>query len=187
MQSSVTNNVQLLAQLTCDGFLAAFDDSLKLIEINMRRKKESPFPNVRSKKDETLAGAEALCGIFEILIQEGTTQEELEKELLTHGLQNQKVNLLTSQLDHLKELIAKNRSVGNSKEELIDLQWKFGVVAGSSIKEETGRTFVQVKLLSRSSDGSISSRHIEMSLEKFYDFLHQLEKAKASFEYINYL
>lgn len=187
MQSSVTNNVQLLAQLTSDGFLAAFDDSLKLIEINMRRKKESPFSSVRSKKDETLAGAEALCGIFETLIQEGTTQEELEKELLTHGLQNQKVNLLTSQLDHLKELIAKNRSVGNSKEELIDLQWKFGVVAGSSIKEETGRTFVQVKLLSRSSDGSTSSRHIEMSLEKFYDFLHQLEKAKASFEYINYL
>ncbi|XP_068230371.1 COMM domain-containing protein 6-like isoform X2 [Palaemon carinicauda] len=143
MPSSVTENVKLLAPLTNDGFLAAFDVSLKLLEKNMRRKKELSYQNHESKKDEAL--------------------------------------------DLLKDSIAKNELNGNSKEELIDLQWKFGVVAGSSIKEETGRTFVQVKLLSRSSEGSVSSQHIEMSLEKFYDFLHQLEKAKASFDYINYL
>ncbi|XP_068230370.1 COMM domain-containing protein 7-like isoform X1 [Palaemon carinicauda] len=187
MPSSVTENVKLLAPLTNDGFLAAFDVSLKLLEKNMRRKKELSYQNHESKKDEAITGAEALCSIFESTIQEGTTQEELEKELLTCGLQIHKVNLLTSQLDLLKDSIAKNELNGNSKEELIDLQWKFGVVAGSSIKEETGRTFVQVKLLSRSSEGSVSSQHIEMSLEKFYDFLHQLEKAKASFDYINYL
>lgn len=62
------------------------------------------------------------------------------------------------------------------------------VVAGSSEKDEAGRTFVQVNFISENpKDAKRSDRLVEMSLEKFYDFLHQLEKCKASLEHSRHL
>ncbi|KAK7067539.1 COMM domain [Halocaridina rubra] len=169
-------------------FITVFNTTLKLLEReNRKTEKSSMIYYVDAKKNAKLADAESLCTLLESIIQENTTKEDLQTALSSHGLQKEHVSLLVSQLERLKELVAKRRSCFDSREEVIDLQWKFGVVAGSSVGEETGRTFVQVKLLSRSPNGATSSRHIEMSLEKFYDFLHQLEKAKASLEYIRYM
>lgn len=80
---------------------------------------------------------------------------------------------------------------GVPSEELLDLTWRLGVVAGSSEKDEAGKTFVQVNFISKAPvDGRKSSNKelvVEMSLEKFYSFLHQLEKCKASLEHARHL
>lgn len=188
MSEALRKDIKPVLDLTNDNFLAAFNISLKLLEKKkLGKEKQLLYYTVEPQKDDIKTSAEVLCNLLESIIQDNTSREELESTFVHSGLQKERINLLVSQLDQLKELIAKRKLYGNTREELIDLQWKFGVVAGSSVKEEAGRTFVQVKLVSRSSDGCTSSRHLEMSLEKFYDFLHQLEKAKASLEYFSYL
>ncbi|XP_039280841.1 COMM domain-containing protein 7-like [Nilaparvata lugens] len=65
-----------------------------------------------------------------------------------------------------------------------DMDWQFGVTAACSNKEQVGKTFFYLKLNVESEDGSQRAVHMEMSLSQFYSFLHQLEKAKNSLDFL---
>lgn len=182
------SNLLVLSQLSNDSFLAAWDSSLQLLKEKKRlARKCQPYYIVNNTKNETELQAEILCQLLESLVEETVSDEDLASLLTSSGLQKDRTNLFVSQYDQLQELISLRKQLTSPREHLVDLQWKFGVVAGSSSEDEAGRTFVQVKIVSCVPDGGLTSRHIEMSLQKFYDFLHQLEKAKANLEYMNYL
>eukprot|EP00105_Crassostrea_gigas_P038338 XP_019922486.1 PREDICTED: COMM domain-containing protein 7-like [Crassostrea gigas] len=68
--------------------------------------------------------------------------------------------------------------------QLIDMEWKFGVTAASSEVDKVGNTFLQVKLVINTGNG-ITNTYMELTLPQFYSFLHEMEKAKASLEYLN--
>jgi len=64
---------------------------------------------------------------------------------------------------------------------LVNLDWKFGVTASSSELERVGNCFVQIKMI-LSKGLSTENLSFEMSLHQFYDFMHQMEKAKLELD-----
>eukprot|EP00043_Microstomoeca_roanoka_P025898 m.10226 g.10226 ORF g.10226 m.10226 type:complete len:188 (-) comp5951_c0_seq1:112-675(-) len=65
--------------------------------------------------------------------------------------------------------------------EIVDMQWKFGVTAGSSEFRHTGESFLQLKLILQRGTQR-EEAYIELSLPQFYDFLKQMETAKSCLE-----
>uniref|UniRef100_A0A2K5YCC5 COMM domain containing 7 n=1 Tax=Mandrillus leucophaeus TaxID=9568 RepID=A0A2K5YCC5_MANLE len=55
--------------------------------------------------------------------------------------------------------------------QLIDMEWKFGVTSGSSELEKVGSIFLQLNFLSP-----------ELTLPQFYSFLHEMERVRTSME-----
>ncbi|PVD24765.1 hypothetical protein C0Q70_15251 [Pomacea canaliculata] len=68
--------------------------------------------------------------------------------------------------------------------QLVDMEWKFGVTASSSELDRVGNTFLQLKLVINTGNG-MKNVYMELSLPQFYSFLHEMEKAKASLEYLS--
>eukprot|EP00694_Reclinomonas_americana_P006827 EC797421.1.p1 GENE.EC797421.1~~EC797421.1.p1 ORF type:complete len:201 (+),score=71.19 EC797421.1:7-609(+) len=60
--------------------------------------------------------------------------------------------------------------------QLVDIQWRFGVTASSNELSDVGATFLQLNLELESGDDV----HMEMSLPQFYQFLHEMEKANSA-------
>lgn len=128
---------------------------------------------------------QAMCETLEMVGQPGgPSEKDLATWLNLSGLQKDRTQLLLTQRGQLVKLTSLQKQNSVPMEDLVDIHWKLGVVAGSSEEGEAGRTFVQVNFICQAPGGSKrSSKLVEMSLEKFYDFLHQLEKCKASLEH----
>uniref|UniRef100_A0A672HQS5 COMM domain containing 7 n=1 Tax=Salarias fasciatus TaxID=181472 RepID=A0A672HQS5_SALFA len=65
--------------------------------------------------------------------------------------------------------------------QLVDLEWKFGVTVGTSEVQKAGNIFLQLKLVVRRGS-STENVYMELTLPQFYNFLHEMERAKASME-----
>jgi inactivated superfamily I helicase len=65
--------------------------------------------------------------------------------------------------------------------ELVDMQWKFGVTASSDDAAQLGSTFLQLKLVTAMGDG-LETSYMELTLPQFYEFMHEMEKCKASLD-----
>ncbi|NXJ83656.1 COMD7 protein, partial [Trogon melanurus] len=65
--------------------------------------------------------------------------------------------------------------------QLIDMEWKFGVTAGSSELEKVGSIFLQLKLVIKKGS-QMENVYIELTLPQFYSFLHEMERVKTSLE-----
>ncbi|KAF0972657.1 hypothetical protein FDP41_008906 [Naegleria fowleri] len=108
--------------------------------------------------------------------------EFIEQDCKNLGLDDDKAQL-TCQL-WKKYFIALSRGVFSqtlSVHPLLDLDWRFGVTASSSELNEVGSTFLQLKLTI--DDGGRRDVFVEMTLQQFYDFLHEMEKAQSSIEF----
>ncbi|XP_034943580.1 COMM domain-containing protein 7-like [Chelonus insularis] len=69
------------------------------------------------------------------------------------------------------------------RHKVIDISWKFGVTAATSESDRTGKTFLQLKLL-LDDNGNKRDIFTEMTLSQFYKFLHDLEKAQTSLNFL---
>ncbi|NXU57500.1 COMD7 protein, partial [Turnix velox] len=65
--------------------------------------------------------------------------------------------------------------------QLVDMEWKFGVTAGSSELEKVGSIFLQLKLVVKKGSQT-ENVYVELSLPQFYSFLHEMERVKSSLE-----
>lgn len=175
-----------LSEMDNDAFLTSWEMALEHLRTYKEQEEILPYYSVQHQKDTLELKSARIAKLLEHL-HETNSDQDLAKFLTSSGLRKEIVNIITSQSEHIRKLMSSRILLNNPREQLIDLQWKFGVVAGSSSEGEAGRTFVQVKIVSKSPSGAVKARHVEMSLKKFYDFLHQLEKAKATLEYMNYL
>ena len=74
--------------------------------------------------------------------------------------------------------------IGGMSQRLVGLDWKFGVTASSDELQAVGSSFVLVRLRVAPKDGSGEERVVsmELTLPQFYNFLHELEKAKATLD-----
>lgn len=66
---------------------------------------------------------------------------------------------------------------------LVDMQWRFGVTAANSEIRHLGATFLQM-LLTLDLGNSQQKVHLELTLPQFYEFLAQMEKAKAMCDFL---
>ena len=84
-------------------------------------------------------------------------------------------------------LVALSRSVVGQTfmvNQLVDMEWKFGVTAGSSDLKVVGQTFLQLKMVV-DRGGTQEDVFMELTLPQFYSFLHEMEKAKSTLEYFS--
>uniref|UniRef100_A0A673K8M6 COMM domain-containing protein 7-like n=1 Tax=Sinocyclocheilus rhinocerous TaxID=307959 RepID=A0A673K8M6_9TELE len=65
--------------------------------------------------------------------------------------------------------------------QLVDMEWKFGVTVGTSELQKTGNIFLQLKLVIRKGNKT-ENVYMELTLPQFYNFLHEMERAKASMD-----
>ncbi|KAM4652616.1 microtubule-associated protein RP/EB family member 1-like [Discoglossus pictus] len=65
--------------------------------------------------------------------------------------------------------------------QLLDMEWKFGVTAASSELEKAGSIFLQMKMIIKK-DHVPEAVYVELTLPQFYSFLHEMERAKSSLE-----
>ncbi|GAB5354728.1 hypothetical protein AAMO2058_000144300 [Amorphochlora amoebiformis] len=61
--------------------------------------------------------------------------------------------------------------------ELVDLQWKFGVTASSDSLQQVNTCFLQLKFVINTGNG-VEDVLMEMTLPQFYKFLQQMEQAQ---------
>ncbi|KOC66404.1 COMM domain-containing protein 7 [Habropoda laboriosa] len=64
---------------------------------------------------------------------------------------------------------------------IVDVSWRFGVTAASSESNNVGKSFVQLKL-NLEECGKTKNVFVEMTISEFYQFLHDLEKAKCNLD-----
>ena len=94
------------------------------------------------------------------------------------------INLIKENYTNLKESkLIINKKI-EEKNELIDIDWIFGVTASSDECDKIGKTFLQMKLKIKSNNNEKHDLFFEMTLEQFYHFLAQLETAKAQLDLV---
>ena len=68
--------------------------------------------------------------------------------------------------------------------QLIDLDWSFGVTASSDDCNHLGKTYLQLKFTIDSGDRGCEDVFLELSLDQFYQFLGQMENCKSYMDFL---
>ncbi|XP_006807490.1 COMM domain-containing protein 7 [Neolamprologus brichardi] len=115
-------------------------------------------------------------------LKKNLTGEQIKDDLLTLGLSEEKSAHFSLQwAEHYAALT--RLAVGQTLmvNQLVDMEWKFGVTVGTSEIQKLGTVFLQLKLVVRKGN-STENVYMELTLPQFYNFLHEMERAKASME-----
>ena len=67
--------------------------------------------------------------------------------------------------------------------QLLDMQWRFGVTSSNSEIRHLGSTFLQM-MLTLDMGNTEKQVRLELTLPQFYEFLAQMEKAKAMCDFL---
>lgn len=118
-------------------------------------------------------------------VKKSHTADLFLQELSNLGLDHDKGSYFISKWEaNNSTLVALAMAKVLSVNQLVDLEWKFGVTAASSEMDRVGTTFLQLKLVI-SKGSSLENVWMELTLPQFYAFLHEMERAKASLEYFS--
>ncbi|XP_057685731.1 COMM domain-containing protein 7 isoform X1 [Corythoichthys intestinalis] len=118
-------------------------------------------------------------------IKKNLTAVQLKEDLQTLGLHEDKAAHFSEQWEEhratLCRLAARQMLTVNR---LVDMEWKFGVTVGTSEIHKMSNIFLQLKLVVQKGN-STENLYMELSLPQFYNFLHEMERAKASMDAIS--
>ncbi len=139
-----------------------------------------------------------LRGLFAVLkgsLRNNLKSQQLEEDLVSLGL---KENLAKEAAKAWSSNIASitRSTLGQTLviNELVDMDWKFGVTASSDDVESVGSTFLQLKLvINKGLESSAGEKagvakeivYMELTLPQFYSFLAEMEKAKSVVEFLS--
>ncbi|XP_077995818.1 COMM domain-containing protein 7-like [Glandiceps talaboti] len=115
-------------------------------------------------------------------IKRNLTPTQLNEDFINLGLSEEKSAYFTNQWK--TNLVALSRTaLGQSLmiNQLVDMEWKFGVTAASSEVNKAGNTFLQLKLVVNKGNRT-ENVYMELTVPQFYSFLHEMEKAKSSLD-----
>lgn len=122
-----------------------------------------------------------------VLVAQGSLRrslnaDQIQEELQSLGLSKEKSRCFLAQWEERRPLLAR-AALGRalSINQLVDLEWKFGVTTGSSEVAALGSIFLQLKLVLRKGT-QLQNVYLELTLPQFYNFLHEMERAKASLD-----
>ncbi|XP_074868326.1 COMM domain-containing protein 7 isoform X2 [Carettochelys insculpta] len=115
-------------------------------------------------------------------LKRNLSSEQVKADFIALGLSEEKASYFAEQWK-LNSLTLTHLAVGQTLviNQLIDMEWKFGVTAGSSELEKVGSIFLQLKLMTEKG-GHLEHMYVELTLPQFYSFLHEMERIKASLE-----
>ncbi|NP_001279162.1 COMM domain-containing protein 7 [Callorhinchus milii] len=110
------------------------------------------------------------------------TADQVKTDFITLGLSEEKAGCFADQWKAHSAALSR-LAVGQTLtvNQLVDMEWKFGVTTGSSELQKVGSIFLQLKLVIKKGIKS-ENVYIELTLPQFYDFLHEMERARTSLE-----
>jgi len=114
-------------------------------------------------------------------IKYNLTQNSLNDDLNEIGLNKDLISIFCD--IWTKYYVALNRNVIETSlkfNEIVDMQWKFGVIAASDSLKQIGSTFLQIKFVLNKGNNNFEHVSMELSLPQFYQFLKEMEKAQAT-------
>jgi len=120
---------------------------------------------------------------FKAALKQNLSPQYLRDDLVTFGLPEDKANVVA--LKWKQSFIELSRTaIGQTLNvnELLDIDWRFGVTASNSDLSEVGKTFLQLKLVLNKGNKR-ENVHMELTIPQFYEFLHEMEIAKQNIEY----
>ncbi|CAE1226618.1 COMMD7 [Acanthosepion pharaonis] len=119
-------------------------------------------------------------------LKKGSTAATFHEELRSLGLSEEKADYFTEQWKKNMATLS-SMALGQTLmvNRLVDVDWKFGVTLASSEITKVGNTFVQLKLVLSNGTGELKNSYMELSLQQFYSFLHEMERVKASLEILS--
>uniref|UniRef100_A0A8C9PDW1 COMM domain-containing protein n=1 Tax=Spermophilus dauricus TaxID=99837 RepID=A0A8C9PDW1_SPEDA len=115
-------------------------------------------------------------------LKRSLTAEQVQAGFLTLGLSEEKATYFYEKGKQNAPTLAQ-WALGQTLmiNQLIDMEWKFGVTSGSSELEKAGSTFLQLKLVVKKGNQT-ENVYLELTLPQFYSFLHEMEGARTSME-----
>ncbi|XP_048204963.1 COMM domain-containing protein 7 [Perognathus longimembris pacificus] len=115
-------------------------------------------------------------------LKKSLTAEQVQADLTTLGLSEEKATYFAEKWKLSAPTLAQ-RAIGQTLmiNQLIDMEWRFGVTSGSSELEKVGSIFLQLKLVVKKGNQT-ENVSIELTLPQFYSFLHEMERVRASME-----
>ncbi|KAJ3589382.1 hypothetical protein NHX12_010227 [Muraenolepis orangiensis] len=115
-------------------------------------------------------------------LKKSLTAQQVQEDLLILGLNEDKAAHFSKQWADHSALLSR-RAIGQTLmvNQLVDMEWKFGVTVGTSEIQKVGNISLQLKLVIRKGS-STESVYMELTLPQFYNFLHELERAKTSMD-----
>ncbi|XP_051887607.1 COMM domain-containing protein 7 isoform X1 [Pristis pectinata] len=115
-------------------------------------------------------------------LKRNLTAEHVKADFITLGLSEEKAGCFADQWK-LHSAVLSRLALGQTMtvNQLVDMEWKFGVTAGSSELQKVGSIFLQLKLVIKKGNKS-EIIYMELTLPQFYNFLHEMEQAKTSLE-----
>eukprot|EP00128_Syssomonas_multiformis_P016179 Colp12_sorted_trinity150504_noHs@13180 len=141
------------------------------------------------KHGASLAGLKnvlrGILSFFKGALKGSLTPAFLQEDLSRLGLSQDKASRIAEQWKKNMGILSRS-VVGQTLmiNQLVDMEWKFGVTAGTSEQRRTGKTFLQLKLV-LDQGGKTETVFLELTLSQFYEFLHELKTAKATLEYFS--
>jgi len=118
--------------------------------------------------------------VFRTAIRGNLSPTYLLADLKQFGLADEKATLIAqmwkSSLANIKRTAVGNTLTVN---QLVDLEWKFGVTAANTDLSKVGDCFLQFKLSLDDGDSRIRRVPMELTLPQFYSLFSELEKARA--------
>jgi len=140
---------------------------------------------------ENGVGVGALKNVFKSLVslpnaalKKSLSPSQVQEDLISLGLGDDKGSRMSGVFQaYLARLSQSALGQTLMVNQLVDIEWKFGVTASSSELDKVGNTFLQMKLVINTGNG-IKNVFLELTLPQFYSFLHEMEKAKASLDFL---
>ncbi|XP_075624713.1 COMM domain-containing protein 7 isoform X2 [Balearica regulorum gibbericeps] len=115
-------------------------------------------------------------------LKRNLSSEQVRADFIALGLSEEKASYFAEQWKVNSPTLTR-LAVGQTLmiNQLVDMEWKFGVTAGSSELEKVGSIFLQLKLVIKKGS-QMENVYIELTLPQFYSFLHEMERVKTSLE-----
>ncbi|XP_030771426.1 COMM domain-containing protein 7 isoform X1 [Rhinopithecus roxellana] len=115
-------------------------------------------------------------------LKKSLTAKQVQVDFITLGLSEEKATYFSEKWKQNAPTLAR-WAIGQTLmiNQLIDMEWKFGVTSGSSEVEKVGSIFLQLKLVVKKGNQT-ENVYIELTLPQFYSFLHEMERVRTSME-----
>ncbi|PRP88925.1 hypothetical protein PROFUN_00393 [Planoprotostelium fungivorum] len=110
----------------------------------------------------------------------------VKEDLLSLGLESSRAAQVSHKWKEMFVTLSRS-AIGQTLvvNQIVDMQWKFGVTASSNEALKVGSSYLQLKLTLDKGEGSLEHISMELTLPEFYQLYAEMQKAKANLEYFN--
>ncbi|GFT27559.1 COMM domain-containing protein 7 [Trichonephila clavipes] len=182
---------QLLQKLSHEAYLELLDTSFKcLAEKSQPSESLSQYKSICSNLGIAFSELEPILQLLLQLtrdaVRKNTSWTQLHDELLNLGMSEHQVDLFSKWWEKVRSSLVQTTAAEIVPiNPLIDMEWKFGVSSASSQLNTVGNVFLQMKLEVDQGNGRTKTVCFELQLSEFYSFLHEMERARASLDYLS--